>query len=67
MRKITKEEINTVLESHALWLNSNKLAGKRADFTGADLTDFNLSYAMLRAVDLTYADFTGVIHDEVGK
>ena len=67
MRKITKEELNTAIESHALWLNSNKSAGKRAILTGVDLTCADLTGADLTYVDLTYAKLTGSIRDEVGK
>ena len=72
MRKITKEELNTAIESHALWLNSNKSAGKRADLdwvnlAGADLTSVDLAGADLTGAILTGAKLTDAIRDEVAK
>ena len=63
MKKITKEELKTILEQHKLWLDSNEKKGKRADLTGAyltrvDLTGAYLTGADLRCVDLTSADLT---------
>ena len=54
MKKITEEELKTILEQHKLWLDSNETEGKRADLTDADL-----SYANLRCADLTGANLTG--------
>ena len=64
MKKITKEELKTILEQHKLWLNSNGKEGKRADLTGANLTctnltGTNLTGADLSSADLTWADLTG--------
>ena len=63
MKKITKEELKTILEQHKLWLDSNGKKGKRADLTGAyltgaDLRCVDLTSADLRCVDLTSADLT---------
>ncbi len=46
MHKPTKEEIETVLQSHAEWLKGNS-KGKRADFSNMDLTNANLFGANL--------------------
>ena len=64
MKKITKEELKTILEQHELWLVSNEKEGKRADLTfanltGADLTGADLTRANLRYADLTRADLYG--------
>ena len=64
MKKITEEELKTILEQHTLWLDSNGKEGKRADLTGANLTCTNLTGADLTGADLTdadltWADFTG--------
>jgi hypothetical protein len=58
MKKITEEELKTILEQHTLWLDSNKKEGKRADLSGADLRRANLYYANLRCADLTDADLS---------
>ena len=59
MKKITEEELKTILEQHELWLNSNGKEGKRADLTDADLTDANLADANLTCADLTWAYLSG--------
>ena len=56
MKKITKEELKTILEQHKLWLDSNEKRGECADLAGADLTGANLSGAILRHADLTGAN-----------
>ena len=58
MKKITEEELKTILEQHTLWLDSNGKEGKRADLTGANLTCTNLTGADLTGADLTDADLT---------
>ena len=58
MKKITKEELETILEQHKLWSDSNGKDGKRADLTGANLTCTNLTGADLTGADLTDADLT---------
>ena len=55
MRTITTEELNEILRKHKLWLNSNS-QGKRADLSGADLYEANLTKADLRGANLCYAD-----------
>ncbi len=59
MKKITKEELKTILEQHELWLDSNEKEGKRADLSGANLSGANLSYANLFGVNLTSANLSG--------
>ena len=64
MKKITEEELKTILEQHNLWLDSNETEGKRANLTGANLSYANLSYAnltcaILNNANLTYANLTG--------
>ena len=56
MKKITKEELETILEQHKLWSDSNGKDGKRANLTGADLSDADLMFA-----NLTFADLSGAI------
>ena len=61
MKKITEEELKTILEQHKLWLDSNETEGKRAilygaDLTSADLTGANLTGANLYRADLTYSN-----------
>ena len=56
MKKITKEELETILEQHKLWSDSNGKDGKRADLSGADLSDADLMFA-----NLTFADLSGAI------
>ena len=63
MKKITEEELKTILEQHKLWLDSNEKEGKRADLTWvdlscADLSGANLTGAYLIRTNLTFADLT---------
>ena len=53
MKKITEEELKTILEQHNLWLDSDGEKGKRAN-----LTDMDLSYMDLSIMNLTRVDFT---------
>ena len=60
MKTVTKEELNTILEQHKLWLE-DKSKGKRADLEGANLCgailrEANLRFANLSSVSLTGAD-----------
>ena len=66
MKKITEEELKTILEQHTLWLDSNETEGKCADLSGADLTGADLTWAILSGAnlsgaDLTWADLTDTI------
>jgi hypothetical protein len=58
MKKITEEELKTILEQHELWLDSNEKEGKCANLSGADLTGANLYLVNLTGADLTSADLT---------
>ena len=59
MKKITEEELKTILEQHTLWLDSNGKEGKRANLTCTNLTGADLTGADLTDADLTWADLTG--------
>jgi hypothetical protein len=58
MKKITEEELKTILEQHKLWLDSNGKEGKCANLAYANLTDANLSGADLTEANLTRANLT---------
>ena len=58
MKKITKEELKTILDQHTLWLDSNKTESKCANLTMADLSGADLSGANLTGVNLTRANLT---------
>jgi hypothetical protein len=57
MKKVTKEELNSILELHKKWLK-NKEGGKRADLSSADLSSADLSSADLSSADLSSADLS---------
>jgi hypothetical protein len=59
MKKMTKKELETIIEQHKLWLDSNETEGKCADLTSADLTGAYLSGADLTSADLTHANLSG--------
>ena len=59
MKKITKKELNPILEQHKLLLDSNEEDGKYVYFTGANLRHATLSDANLRRADLSGANLTG--------
>ncbi len=46
MRRISEEDLKTILDKHGKWLR-NKEGGERADLSYADLSYANLSYANL--------------------
>ena len=56
MKKITKEELKTILEQHKLWLDSDGEKDKCANLSGADLYHADLRRAYLTGADLTGAD-----------
>ena len=63
MKKLTKEQINKILEEHKHWLNEDCKGweNKRADFSycdlsGANLLNANLCYADLSRANLLNAD-----------
>ncbi len=43
MRKISKEELSEILKQHKIWLESEYMMGSRANLSGADLSEANLS------------------------
>ena len=63
MRKITKEELNEILEKHKKWLEDNEVGERanlrRANLSGAYLRLANLSGADLSGADLSGADLSG--------
>ncbi len=61
MKKITKEELETILEQHKLWSDSNGKDGKRANLSGANLSGANLMFANLTFADLSGAILSGAI------
>jgi hypothetical protein len=75
MKKMTKKELETIIEQHKLWLDSNETEGKCADLTsadltgaylsGADLSGADLSRAYLYGADLTHANLTDAILTDV--
>ena len=60
---ITREELDTILRKHKLWLADEKDGERanlsRADLSGADLSWANLSWANLSWADLSGADLSG--------
>ena len=74
MKKITEEELKTILEQLKLWFDSNGKEGERANLyednltgailIGADLTGSSLTGASLTMADLELAILTDTILDE---
>lgn len=58
MKKISKEELETILRNHKLWLEEDP-DGVRAYLTDTDLRGANLRGADLRDADLRWSDLTG--------
>ncbi len=64
MRKISKEELSEILNTHKIWLYSSHKLGSRADLSitklsGASLYGGNLSEANLSGADLSGANLSG--------
>jgi hypothetical protein len=57
MKTFTKEEIQSILLKHSLWL-LDKPEGERADLRYADLRSADLRYADLRSANLRSADLS---------
>ena len=62
-KKIDKDELNKIMEEHALWLKDHD-KGKRADLSTKDLSNMDLSgidfsYADIQEVDLMEANLKG--------
>ena len=52
-------ELKAIIESHKLWLDSDRREGQRVNLKGADLTNANLPGANLRGADLSCAYLYG--------
>ena len=53
-------ELNEILESHKLWLETNGKSGERANLAGVDLRRANLRYVDLKHVNLSYSNLEAV-------
>ena len=60
MRKISKEELNIILEKHKIYITTSGKEGERADLKEAYLSGVDLSGADLRGAYLEEADLEGV-------
>ena len=58
MRKISKEELKTILEKHKLWLRQED-GGEKANLSGSDLRWSNLSGSDLSGSDLRWSNLSG--------
>lgn len=58
MRKISKDELEEILEKHKKWLN-NKDGGEQANLRSAVLNNANLQCTNLRGADLRCANLSG--------
>jgi hypothetical protein len=58
---MTQLELNKILTSHALWLETDGREGNRADLTRADLTLAKLTRAKLAWANLTWTNLTRAI------
>lgn len=56
MKKITRKELDEILEQHELWLLGK--GGKKADLSYTDLSCISLSGIDLRDADLSYTDLS---------
>ncbi len=59
VRRIAQREISDVLESHHLWLTSERVNGEQADLAGAQLQGTDLTGADLRRAILHKANLDG--------
>ena len=59
MRKISKEELNIILEKHKIYITTSGKEGERADLRGADLSGADLSRADLKEAYLSGVDLRG--------
>ena len=59
MRRLRKEELDSILADHKFWLKSGCTKGKQADLHDADLRGANLHNANLCEADLHDADLRG--------
>ena len=59
MRRLRKEELDSILADHKFWLKSGCTKGKQADLRGANLHNANLCEADLHDADLRGANLCG--------
>lgn len=59
LRKISKDELKTIIDRHVLWLDSCGTEGERADLSKTDLSGMDLSGTNLKLADLSGSDLTG--------
>jgi len=59
MKQSELDQLDDVLEQHALWLESDGKQGALADLSGANLSGADLIYANLSRADLSGADLSG--------
>ena len=56
---MNKNDLNSILELHKEWINTNEQSGLRANLSNANLSGANLSNANLSNADLSYAYLSG--------
>lgn len=59
LRKISKDELKTIIDRHVLWLDSCGTDGERANLSKTDLSGMDLTGANLKMADLSGSDLTG--------
>ena len=59
MRKISKEELNIILEKHKIYITTSGKEGERADLSWANLSGADLREAYLEEADLEGAELRG--------
>ena len=60
IKRITREELNEILEKHQRWLATYGMEGERANLRYTDLRGFNLTKVSLRYANLEGANLEGV-------
>ena len=58
-QEISAVDLNKILEDHKNWIRTHKKKGKRADLSGANLSDAILSDANLRGANLVETNLRG--------
>ena len=56
---MAEQEIEQILDDHAVWTEKGSVGGHRAELMGIDLRDADLQGVDLRNADLRGADLTG--------
>lgn len=59
LRKISKDELKTIIDRHVLWLDSCGTDGERANLSKIDLSGMDLSGTNLKRADLSGSDLSG--------